>query len=680
MRRDQVIRVGGYDGEFGIIHFFHESEKQAVAGQMTLFAQQAKEIAKPVDHTPRQKKAAKRKKMSKAPEPDHSTDPILGLLNPEQRSAVLHQRDNLIIVAGPGTGKTMTLTHRIAHLIREGLAAPEQILALTFTRKTAQEMEQRISRLIKGLKHGKVRVSTFHSFCLETLRSDGGGTGLPSDFTLCSELDAENLAKEFLAGSGTGKQLIRKFIKALPKIKAASVLGSADEPLYQEFATLFEKYQRGLRDLGMLDLDDLEVETLRLLRDHNDAARLHAEKFPWIFVDEYQDTNPIQVELLKTIFQAGSITICAIGDPDQAIYGFRGADVRNFHRFSDDFPGATVITLTRNYRSTEFIIKGSAGIMGKQKPLQCESPGKGPIFLASCRTNAEEAEMIVEQVERLIGGTSYFSLDSGRVASHEGELSLSLDDIGVLYRLNAQGDALEKALDRAGIPFTRSGEAPLVNRFPINIIWRFFQAIQYPDNPYYAKMYDALIVDSGEAKKVAVEDFKDIGPLPDLIDQAVTSHDFDCSSEESAAALRRLRQLAKDFEGDVASFLDTLCLERGIDHAALIGDRMALMSLHAAKGLEWPVVFITGCEDRLMPCSLFGSRDDEEERRLFYVGMTRAQKRLILSHVKRRSLNGRVLDMKPSPFLDAIPEDLCSPIDRGVWKAKKRPHKQLELF
>ncbi|MCP4575217.1 MAG: ATP-dependent helicase, partial [Deltaproteobacteria bacterium] len=174
--------------------------------------------------------------------------------------------------------------------------------------------------------------------------------------------------------------------------------------------------------------------------------------------------------------------------------------------------------------------------------------------------------------------------------------------------------------------------------------------------------------------------FTDIHPLSEFIEKAVAWHDFDLSSEETHEALDRLKNMANDFEGDLAAFLDTLSLERGLDHTALLGDRLALMSLHSAKGLEWPVVFITGCEDKLIPCTLFGNRDDEEERRLFYVGMTRAEKRLILSHVGRRSLNGRVLDMKPSPFFSAIPEDLWEPLDRGGWKAKKRPYEQLKLF
>jgi DNA helicase-2/ATP-dependent DNA helicase PcrA len=288
--------------------------------------------------------------------------------------------------------------------------------------------------------------------------------------------------------------------------------------------------------------------------------------------------------------------------------------------------------------------------------------------------------MIVEQVERLIGGTTYFSLDSGRVASHEGELSLGFGDIGVLFRLNAQGDALEAALNRAGIPFIRSGETPLIARYPVNILWRFFQTLQYPDNLYYAKSYKQSLSEAAIKMEPSAEAFETRGAVSELVDNAITVHNFEYSSEESIETLRRLKQLASNFEGTIEAFLDTLSLERGIDHALVLGDRVALMSIHAAKGLEWPVVFITGCEDQLMPCTLFGGRDEEEERRLFYVGMTRARSRLILSHVKHRTLNGRVLTMDPSSFLDNIPEDILIPLERRGWKPRKKPHMQLKLF
>ena len=686
MRRGQVIKQEGYDGEYGIIRLFDEAEKPALSGQMALFAQKTPKTSSPPGRSLIRKKGSKKteeqekRTESKGTDRVLQTDPILDPLNREQESAVLHQDGNLLVVAGPGTGKTMTLAHRIAYLIRTGLAAPEQVLALTFTRKAAGEMRRRINGLLEGLNSNQVSVATFHGFCMDLLRSEGRKTGIPHDFTLCSEWDAKDLAREILKESGTAKRSAGRLLKAIPAIKTASVLNSGESGFDNELLALFNKYQARLRELDMLDLDDLEVEALRLLRDHVDISRAYGSKFAWIFVDEYQDTNPVQVETLKTLIHAAGGTICAIGDPDQAIYGFRGADLGNFYRFPEDFPKAKQVTLTHNYRSTNYLLQASAALMEKPKPLEGESSGGIPISIASCRTDSEEAEMIVEQVERLIGGTSHFSIDSGRVASHEGEMSLGLDDIGILYRLNAQGDAIEKAFDRAGIPVVRSGETALIGRYPVNILWRLFQTLTYPDNTYYARKYEMLVQDRGLMRKEIIAFFHGSRSLPELIDQAVSFLELDCSSEDSAKALGRLKQVAVDFKGDMAMFLDTLSLERGIDHGGLEGDRVALMSLHAAKGLQWPVVFISGCEDRLMPCSLFRGTDREEERRLLYVGMTRARSRLILSYVNRRSLNGRVLHMKPSPFLEAIPGNLCIPLERGRWKGKKRQHKQLKLF
>jgi DNA helicase-2/ATP-dependent DNA helicase PcrA len=288
--------------------------------------------------------------------------------------------------------------------------------------------------------------------------------------------------------------------------------------------------------------------------------------------------------------------------------------------------------------------------------------------------------MVVEHVEKLIGGTSYFSLDSGRVSSHEDGENLSFGDIAVLFRLNAQGDDFEEAFSRAGIPFVRSGEEPLINRYPVHVIWRFFQALRYREKPYYVNAYLNLPELQNRDGRQILKGCALEGPVRDLVDQALTLHHFDSLPDDATEALRRFRSISEAFGNDLASFLDALSLDRGIDHSAWVGDRVALMTLHAAKGLEWPVVFITGCEDRLMPCSLFGDRDDAEERRLFYVGMTRARSRLILSHAKRRTLNKRPLQGNPSPFIPFIPDALIRPLERGTWTAKKKPHKQLGLF
>ncbi|MBW2609125.1 MAG: UvrD-helicase domain-containing protein [Deltaproteobacteria bacterium] len=680
MRRNQVIRQEGYDGEFGIIRLFRESEKAELAGQGLLFK-------RPKTKKTRKKKTLPAKGSLKTSSQKHSgqgqaafSDPILDPLNTAQKEAVTDAGSHLLIVAGPGTGKTMTLTHRIAHIIRSGLATPEQILALTFTNKAAREMRKRIHALIPERQSGKVRTATFHGFCLKVLRAEAERLNLPSDFVLCSGTDVSVLARRVVSESGKGKRPASDLLKYLQRLKMNTVTGD-DKPLSDhELLPLFRKYQERLRDFGMLDLDDLEVETLRLLQDHPEVCLRYSERFPKIFVDEYQDTNRVQAALLKTLINKGRSEICAIGDPDQAIYGFRGADVRNFHRFSEDFPGAREIVLSKNYRSTQTILNGSSDLMGKEEPLE-GTKGKGDsIRLSACRTQSEEAEMVVEHIERLLGGTSHFSIDSGRVASHEDGEEIGFGDIAVLFRLNAQGDAFVEAFLRAGIPFIRSGERPLISQYPVNIIWRLLQVLHYPDTRYYLDTYLDLLDKKGRQGREILKGCE-IGRNPaNLIEQALSLHEFDLSSEESTEALRRLKELADNFDGDMESFLDMLSLDRGIDHLVLSGDRVALMSLHAAKGLEWPVVFITGCEDRLIPCSLFNDRDESEEKRLLYVGMTRARQRLILSHARRRMINGRRLDMNPSPFITHISENLCGPLERSEWKRKRKSHKQMKLF
>jgi DNA helicase-2/ATP-dependent DNA helicase PcrA len=288
--------------------------------------------------------------------------------------------------------------------------------------------------------------------------------------------------------------------------------------------------------------------------------------------------------------------------------------------------------------------------------------------------------MVVEQIERLMGGTSHFVIDSGRTGPGDGEPSLGFGDFAVLFRLNAQGSALEEAFKRAGIPYARSGETSLVARHPVNILWRFLQTRTCPENPYYAKAYAERLSASGLKPETPREATLLPGAPAEAIETAVRFHGIDCEEEGTKEALSGLRRFASAFGGDLRSFVDSLSLERGIDHTRLPGDRVALMSLHAAKGLEWPVVFITGCEDQLLPCTLFGDRDDEEERRLLYVGMTRARQRLILSWAKKRMLGGRSLQMGPSPFLSLIPDRVCHTLDRKRPRLRAKPGKQLSLF
>ena len=572
------------------------------------------------------------------------------------------------------------------------------ILALTFTHKAAREMKERLLRLATQ-KNGKtVYVATFHGFCLDVLRHDGHHLDLPEPFSLCSETDARVLAEEAVfeaVNEKARKNTGRRLLKNLPELKLNSVSGRKPDSALADLFAVFTIYQEKLRHLGMLDLDDLEVETLRLFNEHSGVRRKYALKFPYIFVDEYQDTNPVQVELLKKMVYGEAdasentgkspsertpcAAICAIGDPNQAIYGFRGADISNFLGFANDFPANTTISLTQNYRSTQNILDLSARLLKEERPLHGTCGSGAPVYVAQCRTHLEEAEMIIEQVEKLIGGTTYFSFDSERVMSHEGGEDIGFGDMAVLFRLNAMGDALEEAFLRAGIPFVRSGEKPLMDQYPANVIWRLLQSLNRPDSDYYRTCYLKLLKPGTDGEFI-INRMDRQADLRDMIDQAVKLHGFDLDSKEITHVLDRVGKVAENCSHHLPSFLDALSLERGIDHRNLMGDRVSLMSLHAAKGLEWQVVFVIGCEDRLLPCTLFGDRDDQEERRLLYVGLTRARQKLILSHAHSRSLNNRPLQMKMSPFLEPFSSKQLVHLERSNWKRKPKAHEQLSLF
>ncbi|MBW1915370.1 MAG: UvrD-helicase domain-containing protein [Deltaproteobacteria bacterium] len=677
MRANEVIRHGGYDGEFGVINLFDDDEKAELAGQKNLFGKGKK--GKALSRKSPGAAPSTRKRHRAVSDREVVDDSKKDSLNPEQKEAVHHSGGHLLIVAGPGTGKTMTLSHRIAHIISSVQAAPENVLGLTFTNKAALGMKTRVDSLLAQQYRERVQVMTFHGFCLEVLRNEGEKLDLPEDFNLCSEQDVPLIGKQAAYESGKGPRAGARFLRQLPRLKTASVMGDHLPDEDPDLYLFFQVFQQILREQAMLDLDDLEIETLRLFRTYEDICNKYADRFTWIFVDEYQDTNPVQAAILKALVKVGGSRICAIGDPDQAIYGFRDADVRNFLRFEKDFPGTRKIMLSRNYRSTQTILDSASDVLGKGPPLKGSGAKGDVVRVAHCGTHAEEAEMVVEQVERLLGGTSHFSLDSGRVASHEDGEQISFGDIAVLFRLNNQGEAFADAFSRAGMPFIRSGEQPLNSLYPVNIIWRLLQAVLRPDKSYYKDAYLDLL-DGREEGETLLRQCDAGNRVSVLIEQILLTHEFDMSSEQSVEAVTRLKETVNGFDQDLKGFLDKLSLDRGIDHQRLSGDRIAVMSLHAAKGLEWPVVFICGCENGLIPCSLYGDTDEDEERRLLYVGMTRAEKRLILSHADKRKVNNQILKMEPSLFLNSISQGLYSPVERGKWKSKKNIHKQLKLF
>ena len=678
MREAKVIAEAGYDGEYGVIKVFNPGEKDKITGQEKIFVNDIS--------SPETKKAPEKK------ESYISTDTILDIKskaeikyndtfisNTRQLEVISHGQGHMIIKAGPGTGKTFTLARRIAFLIKNRLANPEQILALTFTRKASHELKQRVASLCEGYV---IKVSTFHSFCFDILREFGSMTGISPDFILCSEADSKSIV-DLLLDSTPDRNLASHIKKNLPAYKRDFFLKAPSQALPDKLKIYADLYQLWLKEHNMLDIDDLEIKTLHLLNLHKRVCDILSMRSPWIFVDEYQDTNSIQAEILKLIVnndQGQLVSICAIGDDDQAIYGFRGASSESFKSFGNDFPNAVEKILTDNYRSSRQILESASVFTVSKKNLQ--SIGEGPkIKIIPCHTDAAEAEAIVAAIEHAIGGTSHFSIYSGRADSFQDEDlgHISFSDIAILYRLHSQSPSLEEALSRAGIPYSVYGKTPAVEKFPISTIRPLLLSILKPDIPLYRYMYLASLDNILIKNKIPINEKQLFSfSIENWIDQISQHHNFDTSSDEAAEALSLYKDLiSKTKNSD--DLYNILALERDIDSAPVLGDRVTISSIHAAKGLEWHTVFIIGCEEGLIPLTIFGNTDTDEEGRLFYVGMTRAKKCLFLTYASKRNINGRILNNNPSEFLSFLPKKHCV-VEKNNYTKKTVPYTQTKLF
>jgi DNA helicase-2/ATP-dependent DNA helicase PcrA len=477
-------------------------------------------------------------------------------LNVSQWQAVCHEGSHLLITAGPGTGKTHTLTHRIARLV-PSLKPNEKILAITFTNKAARQMQDRLTAL--GVRRSQLFIGTFHAFCLQLLRDYFEHTALPKDFKVALPEDIKGFDKETL--------------ERISLLKSSHLAISPDDD--------YKAYQRYLRQNSWVDFDDILREALLLLEDEKIAQELQSQ-YRYIFVDEYQDSNMVQNALLK-ILACDGVLLTAIGDADQSIYGFRGSRVELFRRFQEDFAPAKVLNLQENYRSAPSLLAASGQVMGRVQ-LLAKLSTEGKLVIHQAATDRAEADYVAHQIEKLIGG---LDMNTSRRAVR------SLGDVAILYRLNAQRHVLGQALEHLGIPYQVS-------------------------------------------KK---------------------SKRSDVYSDEDA-----LGQNEEELEYNV--------------------EKVSLMTLHAAKGLEFPVVFIIGCEDNLLPLDLMGMKSNpEEERRLFYVGMTRAKEHLYLTYAKRRQLFGQTMIQNPSPYLADIAEELKAYEASRRSTPKKDPDAlQMKLF
>ena len=668
MRTGEVIREPGYDGEYGRIRLFTPDEVHRDAATPLLFP----EVPVTSTTTPAQSEQPKPSIVTKTqtkrahntnPDPKEKTQPtsLLDGLDPEQRAAAQTLEGPVLIVAGPGTGKTRTLTHRLAYLIKEGEAVPQHCLAITFTRRAAQEMQERLALLLPD--SAPIPVRTFHALGLELLREQAAHAGLPTNFSVADETEQmEQLAR--LSGL-SGKRLQQQW----KEISCCKREGKRPAP-GSESEAFFTAYETSLREHGLVDFDDLLSLPVHLLESDQNLVETYRTRFRWICVDEYQDIDAMQYRLLRLLMPDNG-NLCAIGDPDQAIYSFRGADRGFFQRFQQDYPGAKIYTLKRSYRCPRTILDASSQVMEAAEPdrvrLEALLDTPDRIMIHQAPTGRAEAEFVVQTMEALLGGHTLFSLDSGRSEGHSG-LDLGFSDFAVLYRTAAQADLLSEALARSGIPFQRCSHQRL------------------SDDPVVRELIALLRIQTNE------------GTVQERLDRAIqalrstgSQEEFQVSAPESATqpdpielACLRLTPLAASCDKDLTRFLDTLALGEETDCWDPRAQRVSLLTLHAAKGLEFPVVFITGCADRILPLywgDHLAHAALEEERRLFYVGMTRAQARLVLSTPQHMPWRGKTRSFTPSPFLEEIKEQL---LERRQPTLPHRPappsSEQMQLF
>jgi uncharacterized protein (TIGR00375 family) len=658
LRAGDVRRTSGFDGEYGVIRLFDRGEVRRLdAGDDALFDDALfgvpQQLVKPRAAAPAPRMPKPRAPRSKPepappiappPSPHEPFEPMLagmedvgtGLLDrldALQRVAASAPGGPMLIVAGPGTGKTRTLTHRIAYLCADMDVFPEECLAITFTRRAADEVRDRLAALL-GPVADDITVSTFHALCLAILREQHEAAGLPKTFRVADEI----------AGSAS----------------------DGDEP-----------------DEIVVELDQLVPLVVALLRGHPDLIDTYRARWSWVFVDEYQDVDAAQYELLGQLVPRDG-NLCAIGDPDQAIYSFRGADVAFFLRFAEDYADARVVRLTRNYRSSAPILATAVQaiapttlVPGRRLDPARLDPEAPQVGLYPAASPADEADFVVRTIDELLGGLSHRSLDSGRVDGRSAPVgSMSFADVAVLYRTDAQAAIIMDALTRGGIPTQKRSHDRLRDRPGVAAIARELRfvgtSVGTSAGPIEARLRVAA---DRVAERLRV-------PTLDLPAAGTTPTDAALTPADLHLAIEVLTPLAVRCGDDDESFLADIATGADVDALDPRAQAVTLLTLHAAKGLEFPVVFLVGCEDGLLPLRFGGrqSSDDEvaEERRLFFVGLTRAQDRLFVSHSRRRFWRGSDREMRPSRFLDAIDPRLFE--HRGDQAPRKPRDQQLRLL
>ncbi len=559
-------------------------------------------------------------------------------MNESQKQAVTAPDRHLLVVAGPGTGKTLTIVRKIAHLLEQGVSS-DQIVAVTFTNRAAQEMRARIDAVLRMQTSGMF-IGTLHLLGLNIIRES-----LQERLSVCGRDQQIDLLKPIVGSAG---RPARKAAEKISRIK--NFMEKPDS----EIGAVYTAYQAALKQKGACDFDDLILIPVKLFQADRVAGR-YARGPKHIIVDEYQDISPAQYQLLKCLARDDG-TLCAVGDSDQAIYAFRGADVQNFLNFREEFADAAMVVLKENYRSTKIIVDAAHGLIKNnrrriEKEFRADREQGNTVRILSVSDENAEAHAVVQEIEARVGGTSLDRLSSGNASRDFSETTCSFADFAVLFRTNAQAKVLREAFEEWGIPCQVVGERHPLNRRALT-----------------EHLQTQLETLPGEV---------DLGSLLREAWEAIGSPEQGFALLENLANTYRYLP-PRDAVREIINEVSLLTTADAFDPRA---DAVALMTLHMAKGLEFKVVFVAGCEEGLIPFTL--ARDDadfEEERRLFYVGMTRAKDELLLLYARKRFLYGQRLSGNPSSFLAEIPQEFVRMESVPDKPRKAKRGVQTELF
>lgn len=648
-------------------------------------------------------------------------DDAVQKLNAPQREAVKTTEGPLLIMAGAGSGKTRVLTHRIAYLIEKNKVAPWSILAITFTNKAAREMQERVSALV-GPSGRDIWVSTFHSMCVRILRKDIDRIGFSQNFSILDSADQLSVIRSCMKDENIDTKKIE------PKAVQAAISAAKNELISPEaydnkvgdyfqgiVAKIYKMYQQRLKSNNSLDFDDLIMKTIALFKAEPEALKFYQNKFRYIHVDEYQDTNRAQYMLCRMLADQHH-NICVVGDSDQSIYRWRGADITNILNFEDDYPEAKTIMLEQNYRSTANILNAANSVISlntsrKAKNLWTDKGEGDKISLYYAESEREEGYFVTDTIQK--------NKRSGRKYS----------DHAILYRTNAQSRLIEETLIKSDIPYQIVGGIKFYDRKEIKDILAYLRLISNPDDDIslgriinvpkrgigdatITKLAEAAIVQGtsifgvlgnldlvdvkGKTKEQLIQFYQMISYLHRSVDELtvteltekvleMSQYKLELQRENTIEANTRIENIEEfisvtmDFEQrnddrTLVAFLTDLALIADIDtmndvedDAEQVEDSVILMTMHSAKGLEFPVVFIIGMEESIFPHSRALTDNDEleEERRLAYVGITRAEEQLYLTSAKMRTLFGRTAFNMPSRFLEEIPEEVREVVSPG---------------